>query len=893
MLGHSDTSIKYIYARSVETNQRIVGHGVFTDTLTLSTPGGIGSSLPGQQGEAFVFRDFPYIPVYYGSVLDQCRVPSRNGEDRGCGDLTISKINEAKQSTRNVMESTRRYLLPDHKHTWFKIRSLNETGDCLYPEGPSSTLLSIGPCTNEENMWWMLDFGFSGAVRAAPIVSIISASERCIEQGHTGRLSLTSEPCSDNQFSIRAAFVPEREGTILIGTHSDSYWLVADCGEDAQLVSTSHAWPSQLHRCASGDKARSVVWSLTDKVVRRPPQPDLVGTIEGPVVIYPSQEVNIAFEVKNLGSASAARVEVETLLSRNEKWSDDRLEYSDTYHDDVLLLGGRFTNTAELKEGDSFETMFATMLPGDTPPGRYCVGLSIDGSDEVQEKNEENNKACHWIEVADRHGLPDLTANIRAPENLVPGQPLTEEDIAIEIINLGGSAPGNGGAGAYNVDLLLSQDYDLPNYNAQYSPQFMEDVLLGRWSLGAEPQSGGSIRLPFGSTPIPQDTPPGPYCLGVKVDPGHRIYENDRDNNEVCKWVNVSDSITLTSGEEISDKVRTGEWQWYRVATLAEDIGLNIEVYDLSDDVDLYVQEGYAPSAKDYNCRPYSGGTDPETCKLANSGESIWYIGVHGYYGGSYRLKVEVFNNGEYRTLSNLRASINGPYNVYLGEEFGPTLNIVIENGGQGQATGTLDDPSWGYMADVIISRDSILPMRIASFSPNFTEDVLLRGGRISRTRTLSAGEREVFSLQAGIPADTPPGRYCIGVVVDPGQRIIENREDNTSCHWVQIHPAKARELVSGVEVTGSVELGQWQYYAIDVTPRAATQLLVELFGLSSDVDLYVQRWSLPTMQNYRCRPSRGIDAEICILDFNGGGIWYIGVYGYSQGDFNLRATLQ
>jgi hypothetical protein len=91
-------------------------------------------------------------------------------------------------------------------------------------------------------------------------------------------------------------------------------------------------------------------------------------------------------------------------------------------------------------------------------------------------------------------------------------------------------------------------------------------------------------------------------------------------------------------------------------------------------------------------------------------------------------------------------------------------------------------------MIDLVLSADEVLPHGFAPFQPGFVEDVLLRGGRVSRTETLAAGQRIEYRLGALIPADTPAGTYCLGARVDPGERIADaDRTNNTTCHKLEI----------------------------------------------------------------------------------------------------------
>jgi hypothetical protein len=91
-------------------------------------------------------------------------------------------------------------------------------------------------------------------------------------------------------------------------------------------------------------------------------------------------------------------------------------------------------------------------------------------------------------------------------------------------------------------------------------------------------------------------------------------------------------------------------------------------------------------------------------------------------------------------------------------------------------------------MVDLMLSTDTNVPAGMAIYSANFSEDVLLQGGRISHTRTLNPGQSKIYVVNGGIPADTPPGGYYICAKVDSGNKITESNEgNNSSCKRVYI----------------------------------------------------------------------------------------------------------
>jgi hypothetical protein len=137
----------------------------------------------------------------------------------------------------------------------------------------------------------------------------------------------------------------------------------------------------------------------------------------------------------------------------------------------------------------------------------------------------------------------------------------------------------------------------------------------------------------------------------------------------------------------------------------------------------------------------------------------------------------------------DLIVHLQAPHIAFAGQDISPLLRLLARNIGAAPAPGTngVINPAGGYMIDVVLSRDGNVPAGFAVFSPNFVEDVLLRGGRRSNTADLASGATRVYPGQGVIPADTPTGNYFLCARIDPGNRVAESNElNNTAC--VQIH---------------------------------------------------------------------------------------------------------
>ena len=130
---------------------------------------------------------------------------------------------------------------------------------------------------------------------------------------------------------------------------------------------------------------------------------------------------------------------------------------------------------------------------------------------------------------------------------------------------------------------------------------------------------------------------------------------------------------------------------------------------------------------------------------------------------------------------------IRAPRSANAGDEIGRNISIRARNRGLAVAPGT-DGRGDGYMIDVVLSTNALLPEGFANPSANFVEDMLLRGGRISRTADLAPGAMRGYPVGATIPVDTPTGWYFVCARIDPGNKVAESNEhNNTACYPIHI----------------------------------------------------------------------------------------------------------
>jgi len=140
------------------------------------------------------------------------------------------------------------------------------------------------------------------------------------------------------------------------------------------------------------------------------------------------------------------------------------------------------------------------------------------------------------------------------------------------------------------------------------------------------------------------------------------------------------------------------------------------------------------------------------------------------------------------KKLPDLKVKFTAPRTITAGTDIGSKIKLKVWNQGNAPAAGTDTARNNGYMVDLVLSTDTRMPAGMATYSPNFHEDVLLKGGRISNTKTLRPRQARTYPVGAGIPADAPKGKCYLCAKVDSNNKIRESNErNNVFCQLVYI----------------------------------------------------------------------------------------------------------
>lgn len=310
------------------------------------------------------------------------------------------------------------------------------------------------------------------------------------------------------------------------------------------------------------------------------------------------------------------------------------------------------------------------------------------------------------------------------------------------------------------------------------------------------------------------------------------------------------DNDTIAVGETQSNTLALGEWQFLRIDNPAGVDSAEVEMFNLTADLDLYIKYDGRPSMDNFDCRSWSSSTTVEKCIVDFTTAENVYIGVRAYRAGSYSLKVTELDGG------------TGTGNVIEPSQF------VTDTVSQGEKLYyTIANPAGSTQVAITLSQlqaDVDLYVKTGS-TPTFTNHDCqsIRSGKTTELCEvpLTSETTEIMVVGAANSA------FKLSVF-DPTLHLVS--------------------LQDGDSAINNMAANNWTFYHV-AGDLSYANLYSKLANLSADLDLYVKRGSLPTDRDFDCRSYRGgTSEENCSVAVTDASPIYIGVYSYQAGSFKL-----
>ena len=161
------------------------------------------------------------------------------------------------------------------------------------------------------------------------------------------------------------------------------------------------------------------------------------------------------------------------------------------------------------------------------------------------------------------------------------------------------------------------------------------------------------------------------------------------------------------------------------------------------------------------------------------------------------------------------------PKSVKQGQSLGATFQVTGKS--------TFPNALKSIAVDIILTSKQTYPVPVpyAVYSPNYSDGVLLKGGREHISFKGSGTVKVKLNGTNTIPADTPPGIYYLGAVIDAGNKAKEGNEKN-NVSFCRIKVVSSTVARPDLGMYGFLEIGKKKRQvkwgnSIVLTPNDAT----------------------------------------------------------------------
>ncbi len=397
-----------------------------------------------------------------------------------------------------------------------------------------------------------------------------------------------------------------------------------------------------------------------------------------------------------------------------------------------------------------------------------------------------------------------------------------------------------------------------------------------------------------------------------------------------------NNSSELPLGQAVSASIEQGAWRYHTISNRTAGDIINVRLYNLANDIDLYLQHTQRPTSNSYVCRSQLGGTQEDACSVTIQAGQVLQIGVYGYRSSSYSLEATLSstgNNGgnalnlapgeshtgslavgqwEYFKLSNPQAltaltaqlsELSDDLDLYIGTANPPNeTNFNCRSWSGGTSDESCELPA-NSNADVFIGvhayRAGQYKLSILSngsttggttASGTTTSGTTTSGTTTSGTTTSGTTTSGTTTSGTTTSGTTTSGTTTSGTTTSGTTTSGTTTSGTTTSGTTTSGTTGVSVLQPGQQDSNSVAQGEYNYYTIE-NPQGLNQALIELRNLSADIDLYTATGTLPTTSVNGCSSTNGgVQSENCSLSL-AAGTSYIGVYGYRAGSYTVEVV--
>lgn len=230
--------------------------------------------------------------------------------------------------------------------------------------------------------------------------------------------------------------------------------------------------------------------------------------------------INVAADIKNIGSDAATSFDVEFYLSQ-----DSVKDAGDTLLDTLTVTS--------MLAGATSENDVILTLPASGTDGAHHLLMVIDSGDTNTETNETNNFGSVPFNIG------DTTGGGGDP----PTNPVTGIDIIVDPITLPAAPPAWGDILSFNVDVknlgdtAASGPFDVELILSTDATSDASDTSLGTFTVNT--LASGAVHTEAVTITLPATGTDGSYHIIAKADSGEVITEADETNNVFAATVQV------------------------------------------------------------------------------------------------------------------------------------------------------------------------------------------------------------------------------------------------------------------------------------------------------------------------------------------------------------------